>query len=115
MTAAMTAASAALPLRRPVPARPAAAASEPIPLRRLLAFLVMCFGMFMAFLDIQIVSSSLADIQAGLSASADEIPWVQTAYLIAEVIAIRSRDFCRARSARGSCLRPRRPASRLPA
>ena len=53
----------------------------------------MCFGMFMAFLDIQIVSSSLADIQAGLSASADEIPWVQTAYLIAEVVAIPLSGF----------------------
>ena len=29
-----------------------------------------------------------SEIQAGLSASADEIPWVQTSYLIAEVIAI---------------------------
>jgi MFS transporter, DHA2 family, multidrug resistance protein len=65
----------------------------PIPTRRLIAFLAMCFGMFMAFLDIQIVSSSLADIQAGLSASADEIPWVQTAYLIAEVIAIPLSGF----------------------
>ena len=53
----------------------------------------MCFGMFMAFLDIQIVSSSLAEIQAGLSASADEIPWVQTSYLIAEVIAIPLSGF----------------------
>jgi DHA2 family multidrug resistance protein len=59
----------------------------------LFAFLAMCFGMFMAFLDIQIVSSSLAEIQAGLSASADEIPWVQTAYLIAEVIAIPLSGF----------------------
>jgi MFS transporter, DHA2 family, multidrug resistance protein len=65
----------------------------PIPTRRLIAFLAMCFGMFMAFLDIQIVSSSLADIQAGLSASADEIPWVQTSYLIAEVIAIPLSGF----------------------
>src|ERR1700735_1742237 len=65
----------------------------PIPTRRLVAFLAMCFGMFMAFLDIQIVSSSLADIQAGLSASADEIPWGQTAYLIAEVIAIPLSGF----------------------
>jgi DHA2 family multidrug resistance protein len=71
----------------------AAAQLEPIPLRRLLAFVAMCFGMFMAFLDIQIVSSSLNDIQAGLSASADEIPWVQTAYLIAEVIAIPLSGF----------------------
>ncbi|MGA8079106.1 MAG: MFS transporter, partial [Xanthobacteraceae bacterium] len=62
--------------------------SDTMPARRLIAFVAMCFGMFMAFLDIQIVSSSLNDIQAGLSASADEIPWVQTAYLIAEVVAI---------------------------
>ena len=51
--------------------------------RRLVAFIAMVFGMFMAILDIQIVSASLTEIQAGLAASADEIPWVQTAYLIA--------------------------------
>jgi DHA2 family multidrug resistance protein len=61
--------------------------------RKLLAFIAMCVGMFMAFLDIQIVSASLAEIQAGLSASADEIPWVQTSYLIAEVIAIPLSGF----------------------
>jgi DHA2 family multidrug resistance protein len=72
---------------------PPAGALAPIPPRRLFAFLAMCFGMFMAFLDIQIVSSSLAEIQAGISASADEIPWVQTAYLIAEVIAIPLSGF----------------------
>ena len=59
-----------------------------VPPRRLLAFLAMVFGMFMAILDIQIVSASLAEIQAGLSASADEVAWVQTSYLIAEVIMI---------------------------
>jgi DHA2 family multidrug resistance protein len=53
----------------------------------------MVFGMFMAILDIQIVSASLNDIQAGLSASSDEISWVQTAYLIAEVIAIPLSGF----------------------
>ena len=37
--------------------------------------------MFMAILDIQIVSASLTEIQAGLAASANEITWVQTAYL----------------------------------
>ena len=52
------------------------------------AFICMVFGMFMAILDIQIVSASLAEIQAGLSASSDEISWVQTSYLIAEVIMI---------------------------
>ena len=48
----------------------------------------MVFGMFMSILDIQIVSASLNEIQAGLSASQSEVSWVQTSYLIAEVIAI---------------------------
>jgi len=61
--------------------------------RRIFAFLVMVFGMFMAILDIQIVSASLADIQAGLSAAPDEISWVQTSYLIAEVIMIPLSGF----------------------
>ena len=75
------------------PAATSASSLDAIPPRRLIAFLAMCFGMFMAFLDIQIVSSSLNEIQAGISASADEIPWVQTAYLIAEVIAIPLSGF----------------------
>jgi DHA2 family multidrug resistance protein len=62
---------------------------EPVvPVRRIVAFIFMVFGMFMAILDIQIVSSSLAEIQAGISASADEVSWVQTSYLIAEVVMI---------------------------
>ncbi len=51
-------------------------------------YLAMLFGNFMAILDIQIVASSINQLQAGLSASADEIQWVQTSYLIAEVVAI---------------------------
>ncbi len=61
--------------------------------RRVFAFLAMVFGMFMAILDIQVVSASLAEIQAGLSASASEISWVQTAYLIAEVVMIPLSGF----------------------
>jgi MFS transporter, DHA2 family, multidrug resistance protein len=53
-----------------------------------LPFVVMCCGMFIALLDIQIVASSLQDIGGGLSAAQDEISWVQTAYLIAEIIMI---------------------------
>lgn len=53
-----------------------------------LGFAVMVVGMFMAILDIQIVASSLADIQAGISASREEISWIQTSYLIAEVVMI---------------------------
>src|SRR6476469_2305592 len=61
---------------------------EAMPIRRIIGFFFMVIGMFMAILDIQVVSSSLAEIQAGLSAGSDEIAWVQTAYLIAEVIMI---------------------------
>jgi DHA2 family multidrug resistance protein len=57
-------------------------------LKSLLPFVVMCFGGFMALLDIQIVASSLQQIGGGLSAAQDEIAWVQTAYLIAEIIVI---------------------------
>jgi MFS transporter, DHA2 family, multidrug resistance protein len=57
-------------------------------LRSLLPFVVMCIGMFVALLDIQIVASSLQDIGGGLSAAQDQISWVQTAYLIAEIVVI---------------------------
>jgi DHA2 family multidrug resistance protein len=57
-------------------------------IRSLFPFVVMCFGGFMALLDIQIVASSLQNIGGGLSAAQDEISWVQTAYLIAEIIVI---------------------------
>jgi DHA2 family multidrug resistance protein len=67
--------------------------SERIEPKRVVAFVIMVFGMFMAILDIQIVSASLSDIQAGLSASSTEVSWVQTAYLIAEVIAIPLSGF----------------------
>jgi DHA2 family multidrug resistance protein len=51
-------------------------------------FMAMVLGMFMAILDIQIVASSIAQIQAGISASAEEISWIQTSYLVAEVVII---------------------------
>ncbi len=84
--------SNALPVSAQSPLGGAGSADELSP-RRLFAFIAMCFGMFMAFLDIQVVSASLAEIQAGLSASGDEIPWVQTSYLIAEVVAIPLSGF----------------------
>jgi DHA2 family multidrug resistance protein len=51
-----------------------------------LGFGGMIIGQFMAMLDIQIVASSLTQIQSGVSATADEIAWVQTIYLLAEVV-----------------------------
>ncbi len=56
--------------------------------REILPFVVMCVGMFIALLDIQIVASSLQEIGGGLSAGQDQISWVQTAYLIAEIVMI---------------------------
>src|SRR6266851_4990350 len=85
----MADATTAPPTMMSAPAVP----SERIAPRRLFAFLIMVFGMFMSILDIQIVSASLTDIQAGLSASSSEVSWVQTAYLIAEVIAIPLSGF----------------------
>ena len=72
---------------------PPTADDSQVPARRYIAFLAMVFGMFMAILDIQVVSASLATIQAGLSASADEVAWVQTAYLVAEVVMIPLSGF----------------------
>src|SRR4030095_12206123 len=70
-----------------------AAASERIPPKRLFAFLIMVFGMFMAILDIQIVSASLAEIQAGLSASADEVARGGTGLLVAAGVMIPLSGF----------------------
>ncbi len=51
-------------------------------------FAVMCLGMFMAILDVQVVATSMPTIQSALAVTPDRISWIQTAYLIAEVIAI---------------------------
>ncbi|HVF17577.1 MAG TPA: MFS transporter, partial [Steroidobacteraceae bacterium] len=56
--------------------------------RKFLIFGVMAFGQFMALIDIQIVAASLNEIQAGLSAAPEEISWIQTGYLIAELVMI---------------------------
>jgi MFS transporter, DHA2 family, multidrug resistance protein len=53
-----------------------------------LGFILMCLGMFMAILDIQVVATSLPAIQEALEISRDGMSWIQTAYLIAEITAI---------------------------
>ena len=58
------------------------------PLRDWIGVLAMVVGLFMAIMDVQIVTSSLTQIQGGLSASPDEIAWVQTSYLIADVVMV---------------------------
>jgi len=51
-------------------------------------FAVMCVGMFMGILDVQVVATSLPRIQSALDIPPDQMSWVQTAYLTAEVVAI---------------------------
>jgi len=53
-----------------------------------IGFTAMCVGMAMAVLDIQIVASSFTTIQQYFHVSADRLSWIQTSYLMAEVIAI---------------------------
>src|SRR5215475_9657132 len=58
------------------------------PIRTAAGFSMMCLGMFMAILDVQVVATSIPTIEHALAVAPDRISWIQTAYLIAEVIAI---------------------------
>ncbi len=61
----------------------------PPPTRRdWIAILSAILGAFMAILDIQIINSSLKDIQGALSATVEEGSWISTSYLVAEIIVI---------------------------
>jgi DHA2 family multidrug resistance protein len=80
-------AGAALPA--PPPAAPGVLGADGQPVdwvKVFLGFGGMVVGQFMAMLDIQIVASSLVQIQSGIGATNDEISWVQTIYLLAEVV-----------------------------
>lgn len=62
-------------------------------IRTWVGFAMMCIGMFMAILDVQIVATSLPAMQSALAIAPEQMSWVQTAYLIAEVIAISLTGF----------------------
>src|ERR1700678_3323372 len=66
---------------------------QTVPLSVWLGFATMCLGMFMAILDIQVVATALPTIQKALGGQPDQLGWVQTAYLIAEIIAIPLTGF----------------------
>lgn len=75
---------------------------QPTSVKAFLGFLAMSTGMFLAILDIQIVASSLIDIQFDLAIPANRLSYLQTTYLIAEIIAIAaSGRLTRAMSTRG--------------
>ncbi|MFA1675570.1 DHA2 family efflux MFS transporter permease subunit [Rhizobium mongolense] len=58
-----------------------------------IGFFAMCIGMFMAILDVQVVATSLPTIQAALDIDPEQMSWIQTVYLIAEVVAIPLTGF----------------------
>lgn len=64
------------------------AADEQVSMRTWVAVIGAALGAFLAILNIQIVSSSLADIQGAISAGVDEGGWIITSYLVAEIIVI---------------------------
>jgi DHA2 family multidrug resistance protein len=66
----------------------AEANQDKVPLKAWIAVIGAALGAFMAVLDIQIVNSSLQDIQGALGASLDEGTWIATSYLVAEIITI---------------------------
>jgi DHA2 family multidrug resistance protein len=66
---------------------------ESITISTSVGFAMMCVGMFMAILDVQVVATSLPTIQSALAIAPDQMSWVQTAYLTAEVIAIPLTGF----------------------
>jgi DHA2 family multidrug resistance protein len=61
---------------------------EAVPLKTWIAVIGAALGAFLAILNIQVVSSSLADIQGAIGAGTDDGGWITTAYLVAEIIVI---------------------------
>jgi DHA2 family multidrug resistance protein len=59
-----------------------------VPFTTWIGFAITGVAMFIAVLDVQIVATSLTTIGEALDLFPEQISWIQTAYLIAEVIAI---------------------------
>jgi DHA2 family multidrug resistance protein len=66
----------------------AQAAIDTVSAKTWVAVIGVALGAFLAILNIQIVSSSLADIQGAIGAGVDEGGWITTSYLVAEIIVI---------------------------
>jgi DHA2 family multidrug resistance protein len=61
---------------------------DKIPLKNRLAVGGSLLGAFMAVLNIQVVNTSLPDIQGGIGTGLDNGGWISTAYLIGEIVVI---------------------------
>ncbi|HEY1961320.1 MAG TPA: DHA2 family efflux MFS transporter permease subunit [Rhizomicrobium sp.] len=71
----------------------AAEIERPVSVSAWLGFVAMCVGMFMAILDIQVVASSLPNLGTALHIPQDRLSWIQTCYLISEIVAIPLTGF----------------------
>lgn len=69
-------------------AAPANLNTDAVSLKTWIAVIGATLGAFLAVLNIQIVNSSLADIQGAIGAGIDDGGWVSTSYLITEIIVI---------------------------
>lgn len=71
------------------PAMPAGdLATDRVSLRTWICVIGVLLGCFLAVLNIIVTNSSLRDIAGTLAASSDEISWVPTSYLVAEIVVI---------------------------
>lgn len=75
-------------LTPPSVAAPANQNADAVSFTTWLAVIGATLGAFLAVLNIQIVNSSLADIQGAIGAGIDDGSWISTAYLIPEIIVI---------------------------
>jgi len=62
--------------------------ADRVPLKTWLCVVGVLIGCFLAVLNIVVTNSSLRDIAGTLGASSDEISWVPTSYLVAEIVVI---------------------------
>lgn len=70
------------------PRIPAADVSDHVTLKTWICVIGVLLGCFLAVLNIIVTNSSLRDIAGTLAASSDEISWVPTSYLVAEIVVI---------------------------
>jgi DHA2 family multidrug resistance protein len=63
-------------------------AADHVSLKTWVCVIGVLLGCFMAVLNIIVTNSSLRDIAGTLAASSDEISWVPTSYLVAEIVVI---------------------------
>src|SRR5690349_9478870 len=80
--------AAAPALKAEAPQAPANQNTDEVPLKTWIAVIGATLGAFLAVLNIQIVNSSLADIQGAIGAGIDDGGWVSTSYLVTEIIVI---------------------------